>query len=587
MNPLERYDIPVEIRKNKKLSILMPFYNEEKVIVKNIYEVIKAMEYLDFNYEIVLINDGSSDCSYEFVIQEFRNYDKIKIARNYQNFGKGWAIKTGYEYSSGDYILFLDSDLELSPYHIPNFYRIMIESGADAVIGSKLHPDSRLFYPLKRRIISFVYYSIIKLFFGLPVMDSQTGIKLFKREALETSLPKVLVKKFAFDIELLIVLYKNYKTICPAPIELNFKRGAFGNIKFKTIKNTFFDTLAVFYRDKILRFYNRPLGENIKYFYTIILFSELNDDYERDSLIKYLNINYDSYDVILSGKSNFDIVDPRLIFIKSDKISFTDRLKEILDNNIVQGEYAVFSKLDAYPDERFLFNVGRILSLENVGSAGGYVELRADYTPFEFISYTVIKSFFLNLNLMYRYKPMNFIKVDELQLYGLFINKKLLENFGCSSNSNLKVEFILSKLVQQNKLSMVYSPDIMLYKKFPISPGTLINFIKNEAFLRSIQIREKTYHTSKYIHDLKFIVSVFFILFLMISIIFTIILKNLYYFLPLICYLGFVFLTRIYLYGFRKGIISSFFLLLSQVLYGLDFIRGILGFKKAAFKRRL
>ena len=239
MHPTEMFDVPQEIRKDKKLSILMPLFNEEKIIVNNVLESLRIMKELDFNFEVVLIDDGSDDNSYELLLQNFRNKPIIKIVRNYQNFGKGWALKTGFEYSNGDYILFLDSDLELSPYHIPNFYKIMLEENADVVIGSKLHKDSLLEYPFKRRVISFIYYSIIKILFGLPVMDSQTGIKLFKRNALEASLPKVLVKKFAFDIELLLVLFKNNYKIVSAPIELKYSRESFGNIKINTIKNTF------------------------------------------------------------------------------------------------------------------------------------------------------------------------------------------------------------------------------------------------------------------------------------------------------------------------------------------------------------
>jgi glycosyltransferase involved in cell wall biosynthesis len=571
MSPIEFYPVPDEIRKGKKLSLLMPFLNEEKAIVKNVHEVIRVLLELDFNFEIVLIDDGSKDSSYELLTQEFQNNPFIILTKNFQNFGKGWALKTGYEFCTGDYILFLDSDLELSPYHIPNFFKTMLDHSADAVIGSKLHPDSIIDYPVKRRIVSFIYYSIIKLLFGLPIMDSQTGIKLFQRGALEGSLPKVLVKKFAFDIELLIILHKNHKKIVSAPIELNFSRGSFGNIRFKTMVNTFMDTLAVFYRDKILHFYGRPLAQNEKFFYSIVLFPEKYDDYEKKALQRFLDIYYENFEVILIGKNNLETAHPLLSFEYSNQDSFMERLKVVLEKKRIHGEIVVFSKLNAYPDKRFLFHTGRILALPDVAGAGGYLLLQNQANDFENISNSVITSFFLNWNMIYRFRPMNFQNVVELQMDGLFVYRKYLEEIDFKACQGLKLEYVLSRLARKNKSKLVYSPDIMLYKKFPDSPPALINHIKKEAIFRASQFKSHAFKSLLSLNDLKFFLSLVLLVFIPACAGLAIAYQNFYFLLPLIIYYFLMLMNRLYFFGFKIGLKSFFYLAIAQIIYGFYF----------------
>jgi len=573
MHPTEYKRISREFL-NKKFSVLLPFLNEEKIIVRNVKEVIKAFEDFGIKYELILIDDGSTDNSFKLLKRNFGKLSFVKIVRNHQNFGKGWALKTGYEFSTGDYILFLDSDLELSPYHLPNFLRIMKEEKADAVIGSKLHSESVLRYPLKRRIISLVYYFFIKLFFGLPIMDTQTGIKLFKREALEIALPKVLVKKFAFDIELLIILHKNKKRIASAPVELKFRRGRFGNIKSSTVISTLIDTLAVFYRDKILHFYNRPMGFNSPYRYSIILFPEKYDSYEKRSLLHFLNIQYNQYEVILIGKKNFGINHPLLKFYREEKDKLL-KVFELIKLNKVTGDILVFSTLEAYPDERFLLSAGRIFSISTVGGAGGFLCLRNKPASFEKISYSIIRSFFMNLDLVYRYRPLNSKEVSEIQLNGFFVRKSCLKDI-LSVPSGLKPEYILSKQIKKHSLKLFYSPDIVLYKKFPVSAPELLRYFKKEALLRAQQFKIKTYTSVETYSDKRFLFSSIVIIFTIASFSVTFIQRNAVYLLPLSFYFLLILASRIALMGFKNGFKSSFFLILIQYLYSFYFLKDIM-----------
>ena len=130
---------------------------------------------------------------------------------------------------------------------------------ADAVIGSKRHPESKVYYPYYRKILSWGYQRVTELLFGLNVRDTQVGMKLYRRELLEDVLPRLLVKQFAFDIEILAVAYYlGYTRIFEAPVELNFKgRSSITNTSFwRVVLRTLWDTLTVYYRLRILRYYD-------------------------------------------------------------------------------------------------------------------------------------------------------------------------------------------------------------------------------------------------------------------------------------------------------------------------------------------
>jgi len=148
----------------------------------------------------------------------------------------------------------MDADLDLHPRQLKYFLNEMKKTNADAVIGSKKAKDSKVNYSLKRRILSDGYYYFVKILFGLPVKDTQTGFKLFKSKPLKECIKKVKVNKYAFDLELLIVFHKKGYKIVEYPVEVTQSRLA-GRIGQKDVLSIFKDTIAIFYRLYFRRFY--------------------------------------------------------------------------------------------------------------------------------------------------------------------------------------------------------------------------------------------------------------------------------------------------------------------------------------------
>jgi hypothetical protein len=146
--------------------------------------------------------------------------------------------------------------MELDPANIRGFIELMHATGCDAVIGSKRHPLSQVAYPKFRRFQSAVYQLLVRLLFRLNVRDTQTGLKLFRRQVLTDALPLLAIKKFAFDLELLVVARQlGYRNVYEAPITLGYQFESTVNLGAAWL--VLWDTSAIFYRLHILRYYKR------------------------------------------------------------------------------------------------------------------------------------------------------------------------------------------------------------------------------------------------------------------------------------------------------------------------------------------
>jgi len=239
-----------------RLSIVVPIYKQESTIRQDLQNIETAVSGFTDDYEIVGVVDGFTDHSLEQARQAASK--RVKIYGYSVNKGKGYALRYGVARTQGELVAFLDAGMEINPRGLEVLLEYLQQYKADAVIGSKRHPDSKVDYPPLRRLFSFVYQVLVWLLFGLKVKDTQTGIKLFRRELLETVLPRLLVKRYAIDIEILAVAhYLGFRRIYEAPVEVSYRFEDLTHASaLRPIVRMFSDTLAVFYRLKVLRYYD-------------------------------------------------------------------------------------------------------------------------------------------------------------------------------------------------------------------------------------------------------------------------------------------------------------------------------------------
>lgn len=242
------------------LSVVVPSFQQEKTIIRDIGNIKKALAEIDCKYEIIVVVDGTVDKTYKKLKTENLKLKtkKIKVIAYEKNQGKGHAVRVGMLAARGDVIGFMDAGMDIHTAGFKMLLNHMEWYSADVIVGSKLHPVSKVNYPKYRKVLSWGYRLITRLLFGFKVRDTQVGLKFFKRKVVRDVLPRLLVKAYAFDIEILAVSYfLGYKKIYEAPVKI--KLGKQNTISFKNLLPIVFymlwDTAAVFYRLKILNYY--------------------------------------------------------------------------------------------------------------------------------------------------------------------------------------------------------------------------------------------------------------------------------------------------------------------------------------------
>lgn len=241
-----------------KVSIIIPIYKQEKTIKVDLETICDTMSKTRWDYEVIAVVDGSPDDSYKEAKGVKR--PNLQVYKYDTNKGKGYAVRYGMARATGDYVSFIDAGMDIDPNGISMLLEHMEWYNADIVVGSKKHPVSQVKYPPIRKIYSMAYHILVWLLFGLRLKDTQTGLKVCKRQVLEKVLPRLVVKQFALDIEILAVAnHLGFTRIYEAPVKVNLdamKSSFSATMIFdKSIQAMVLDTLAVFYRLKILRYY--------------------------------------------------------------------------------------------------------------------------------------------------------------------------------------------------------------------------------------------------------------------------------------------------------------------------------------------
>jgi glycosyltransferase involved in cell wall biosynthesis len=237
-----------------KLSVIVPAYREGRHIRENLGHLLTELDLLGIAYEVIVVSDGNSD---ETAREAERVVSpRIKVIEYNRNMGKGYALRCGVAHSSGELVTFIDADMELDPRYIRGFIAVMESFDCDAVVGSKRHPMSNVQYPPARRLQSSIYQLLIRILFRIKVRDTQTGLKLFRRQVLAEVVPLLAIKRFAFDLELLVVARQlGYKKVMEAPVDLNYRFES--TIDPSAVWRILWDTAAIFYRLRLLRYYQR------------------------------------------------------------------------------------------------------------------------------------------------------------------------------------------------------------------------------------------------------------------------------------------------------------------------------------------
>jgi glycosyltransferase involved in cell wall biosynthesis len=240
------------------LTVVVPVYNGGDEVVENVGVIQRAVAggLHDEAVEIIVVSDGSVDGTGERLLEARADAD-IRVIHYDRNLGKGYAVKAGALAAHGDWVALVDADLDLDPALIPTYLEVARSERLDFAIGSKRHADSVVYYPLARRAASWCYQQLNRVLFRLDVRDTQVGLKVFNRKVVDEVLPVLMVKQFAFDLELLAVATAlGHGRIRELPVRLEYRFTGSG-VGSKAVARALWDTAAIFYRLRILRTYQR------------------------------------------------------------------------------------------------------------------------------------------------------------------------------------------------------------------------------------------------------------------------------------------------------------------------------------------
>jgi glycosyltransferase involved in cell wall biosynthesis len=235
------------------LSVIIPVYNQEKNIASALAGIKGVLDSTMLRYELVIVNDGSRDNTLDILRNEEESDPHIRIISYSHNMGKGHAVKMGIMQSHGDSIIFTDGDLDISPEIIMEYVREL--ETCDLVIASKRHPLSNVTAPVSRKILSRLFNVIVRLFTGIKMKDTQSGLKAGNGGVLRKIFKIMLVKRYAFDVELLVIASILGMRIKEMPVDITIDR----KFKLKEIVKMFIDVLAISYRSHITKWYQKRI----------------------------------------------------------------------------------------------------------------------------------------------------------------------------------------------------------------------------------------------------------------------------------------------------------------------------------------
>jgi len=259
---------------NVDVSVIIPVYNLEKQITAQL-ESLRAILNSSLNYEIIIINDGSTDKTLEVLRQEEETDNHVHVISYPRNEGKGHAIKRGVIESLGKLAILLDGDSQISLRLLNDF--LTETKNYDLVIGSKRHPLSNIDLPLSRTIYNRVFNILVRATTGIRIKDTQVGLKVGKGDVFRTIFKYISVKRYAFDVELLTIASILELNVKEMPVDIKHNHHHF---RLWEIGKMFLDLMAVSRKYRISHWYQKQILSELR-----------NPDLQDTTLLQKIN-NY-------------------------------------------------------------------------------------------------------------------------------------------------------------------------------------------------------------------------------------------------------------------------------------------------------
>lgn len=165
------------------ISVVVPLYNEYESLPELMEWIARVMDANGFTYEVIMVDDGSTDSSWSVIEQLKQKYSSLRGIKFRRNYGKSAALQVGFTAAKGDVVVTMDADLQDSPDEIPELYRMVMTDGFDLVSGWKRKRYDPL---LTKRIPSKLYNATVRMVSGIKLHDMNCGLKAYRNTVVKS-----------------------------------------------------------------------------------------------------------------------------------------------------------------------------------------------------------------------------------------------------------------------------------------------------------------------------------------------------------------------------------------------------------------
>lgn len=230
------------------ISVVVPLYNEDESLPELVAWVDKVMGENNFSYEIILVDDGSTDQSWSIIMQLKETYNAIKGIKFRRNYGKSAALNVAFEVTQGDVVITMDADLQDSPDEIPELYRRVKEEGFDIISGWK----KKRYDPITKTIPTKLFNAATRKMSGIQLNDFNCGLKAYRGEVVKT----IEVYGEMHRYIPVIAKWAGFSKIGEQVVEHRARKYGTTKFGFSRFINGFLDLLSIFFVGK---FGKRPM----------------------------------------------------------------------------------------------------------------------------------------------------------------------------------------------------------------------------------------------------------------------------------------------------------------------------------------
>lgn len=232
-----------------QISVVIPFLNEEESLAELISWIERTMNENNFSYEIILVDDGSTDSSWQIVEQLQQKNKAIKAIKFRRNYGKSAAMNVAFHASKGDVVITMDADMQDDPDEIPALYKMITEDGFDLVSGWK----KKRYDPLSKTIPTKIFNGVTRCISKIPLHDFNCGLKAYRSDVVKS----IEVYNEMHRYIPVIAKWAGFKKIGEKVVQ--HRKRKYGKTKFGGMArffNGFLDLLTIFF---VSRFAKKPM----------------------------------------------------------------------------------------------------------------------------------------------------------------------------------------------------------------------------------------------------------------------------------------------------------------------------------------